>query len=63
MSCNEDSIPVRNNFSNGYEIIEIDGCEYIMIYKDIHIDKAVGFLAHKGNCKNPIHFYNKNTIK
>lgn len=29
-----------------YNIIEIDGCEYISRWRQ---------MAHKGNCKNPIH--------
>jgi len=31
-------------------IIELDGCEYITGYRN---------MAHKGDCKNPIHEHNK----
>lgn len=37
------------------EIIVIDNCEYI-IYKEIEGNNhAFGYMAHKGNCNNPIH--------
>lgn len=37
----------------------MDGCEYI-VYKDrIDANESYGFMTHKGNCKNPIHCYNK----
>ena len=40
------------------EILEIDGCEYI-IFKDARgSNHGFGYMAHKGNCKNPIHCYN-----
>jgi hypothetical protein len=37
-----------------FNIYKIDGCEYIggTYYKGF-------YLAHKGNCQNPIHIYNK----
>ena len=39
------------------EILTIDGCEYI-IYKDgLGTNHGFGYMAHKGNCKNPIHCY------
>ncbi len=41
------------------EIIEIDGCEYIFYKKSPSTNKGFGFMAHKGNCKNPIHFYSR----
>lgn len=43
------------------EILIIDSCEYI-IYKEVEgSNKATGYMAHKGNCKNPIH-YNKPVV-
>ena len=33
--------------SDEYEIIKIESCEYIMIYRG-----RQGFMAHKGKCKN-----------
>ncbi len=44
--------------SDDLEIIVVDGCEY-MVFKDHSgSNKGFGFMAHKGNCKNPIHCYN-----
>jgi hypothetical protein len=41
-------------------IIEIDGCEYIYIHSAQPWASGFAFsLTHKGNCKNPIHMYNK----
>lgn len=41
------------------EVVEIDGCEYLVYEKiDVHVhSRGFGFMAHKGNCKNPIHIY------
>lgn len=35
--------------------IEIEGCEYLMFKQEIDANESMGFMAHKGNCKNPIH--------
>jgi hypothetical protein len=41
------------------EIILIDGCEYI-VYKEAEgANHAYGYMAHKGNCSNPIHCQNR----
>lgn len=40
-----------------FEIIVIDSCEYIIYKETDGSNKAYGFMAHKGNCKNPIHLY------
>ena len=45
------------------EVIEIDGCEYIFYKKSPNINMGFGFMAHKGNCKNPIHYYSRNKVK
>ena len=39
------------------EIITIDGCEYIIYEYPARSNLGFGFMAHKGNCKNPIHVY------
>lgn len=40
---------------NKLETIMFEGCEYL-IYKEEHDNNsAFGFMAHKGNCSNPIH--------
>jgi len=42
---------VESNKSGLYlEVIEVDGCEYLMGIKE---------LTHKGNCANPIHCHNR----
>lgn len=42
-----------------FTVIEADGCEYLMLMLDRnHPHEGFGFLAHKGNCRNPIHIYN-----
>lgn len=41
------------------EIIIIDGCEYMIYKAKIGSNRGYGFMAHKGNCKNPIHIYRK----
>lgn len=40
-----------------FEIIEFDGCEYIVYTRSETANKAYGLMAHKGNCKNSIHSY------
>ena len=42
------------------EILVIDNCEYIFYKKSPDSNKGYGFMAHKGNCKNPIHYYSRN---
>ena len=42
------------------KILEIDKCEYIFYKKSPSTNRGFGFMAHKGNCKNPIHPYTKN---
>lgn len=41
------------------EIISVDGCEYI-VYKEAEgTNHGYGYMAHKGNCSNPIHCHNR----
>lgn len=44
-----ESQKIGNKIINTYVI---DGCEYI---GDLNKDSRGYYLAHKGNCKNPIH--------
>lgn len=45
--------PNRVEIDGGYyTTVQFDGCEYLVSTSDKSI-------AHKGNCKNPIHLYNK----
>ncbi len=45
------------------EIIEIDNCEYIFYKKSPSTNKGYGFMSHKGNCKNQIHYYSRSKVK
>lgn len=59
MACDQPS-GTRTPFagSAATKILEIEGCEYIEYDSGI-ADQRVYSLTHKGNCKNPIHCYNK----
>jgi len=67
VSCNNDNLGKNeerfaqgsnavnvDNIKNNYDVIEIEGCEYI-VYTEYHGYGGYGFMAHKGNCNNPIH--------
>ena len=41
------------------EIISIDDCDYIVFKEKVGANHAYGYMAHKGNCKNPIHCRNQ----
>jgi predicted RNA-binding Zn ribbon-like protein len=41
------------------QILEIDKCEYIFYKKSPSSNRGYGFMAHKGNCKNTIHYYSR----
>jgi len=62
---NEEDTPIEHDVEvtihsikkGDVEIISIDGCEYI-VYKEAEgANQTYGYMAHKGNCKNPIHCY------
>lgn len=55
IACNKSNTSVKDPIQFNYEIIKIDGCEYFQF------KAAQGYkhIAHKGDCKNPIHCYNK----
>lgn len=40
---------------NKFKIITIEGCEYLIYKEKPSNNKTMGFMAHKGNCINPIH--------
>lgn len=54
--CTESNVKTKstdiviNNGGGTVEIIEIEGCEYLVSYYD-----RSRSITHKGNCKNPIH--------
>jgi hypothetical protein len=37
--------------------ITYEGCEYLIYKEEKDQNSAFGFMAHKGNCSNPIHCY------
>lgn len=39
------------------EILAIDGCQYIVYKEADGANLGYGYMAHKGNCNNPIHCY------
>jgi hypothetical protein len=54
-SCSDDRMDANSNQLGQQETVlmktvEHDGCEYVK-----RVDYNRGFMAHKGNCKNPIH--------
>lgn len=38
-----------------FETIVFEGCEYLIYKEEPDSNSAFGFMAHKGNCRNPIH--------
>ena len=40
---------------NKFEMITFEGCEYLIYKEQPSNNKTMGFMAHKGNCINPIH--------
>ena len=41
---------------NKLTLIVYDGCEYIIYKEDRDANSSYGFMAHNGNCSNPIHY-------
>ena len=41
-----------------FEIIEMEDCEYIFYKSQRGGQQGIAVMAHKGNCKNPIHLCN-----
>lgn len=46
---------IKNIPENKMSVIVYDGCEYIIYKEDKDANSSYGFMAHKGNCSNPIH--------
>lgn len=40
-----------------YEILVVDGCQYILYIENRRTTREYRYIAHKGNCNNPIHSY------
>ncbi|MBN2237546.1 MAG: hypothetical protein JW729_08290 [Bacteroidales bacterium] len=47
---------IKNLPENKVSVIIYDGCEYIIYKVDKDANSSYGFMAHKGNCSNPIHY-------
>ena len=45
-----DRTVIEVSLGHQYEVIEVDGCEYLL---------GINKLTHKGNCANPIHCHNR----
>jgi len=39
------------------EIVLIDDCQYIIYNENEGTNRGYGYMSHKGNCNNPVHFY------
>lgn len=50
---NKNDVAFTTTDGNSYTLRTIDGCEYL-----IRSAGYGGYMAHKGDCKNPIHPYN-----
>jgi len=48
---------VHNIKQGDYEVLVIDGCQYILYQEEEGINLAYGYMSHKGNCNNSIHCY------
>lgn len=46
VSCNDAAPTVESNTNATFDVIEVDGCEYL-----IRMSAHRGYFAHKGNCK------------
>lgn len=61
-SCKSDSKELKSpeieNNLDKFNVIIIEDCEYLEYDKGA-LEYATYGLTHKGNCKNPIHEYNK----
>ena len=49
---------MKNVEEEHLQTIEYQGCEYIVFEHAPTSAQGYGFMAHKGNCKNPIHKQN-----
>lgn len=47
----DDPSHVDTMISNNYQVVVIEGCEYI-VYQKTWANWGYSFMAHKGNCKN-----------
>jgi hypothetical protein len=55
ISCGEGPPTAKRQTADGYDVIELDGCEYIEIKYCLGCSGGYYSLTHKGNCKNSIH--------
>lgn len=48
---------LREHIADEIEIVVIDKCEYVIYSRTDDQNKGFGYMAHKGNYKNPAHLY------
>jgi hypothetical protein len=60
VSCEQDKSVKTVHQRDNYTIVTIDDCEYIKMKNSAGYG-GYGYLAHKGNCPNPIHCHNRAT--
>ena len=53
-SCSKDPNEPPAKMVNGFEVVEVDGCEYLEKDGGILDNRYYG-ITHKGDCKNEIH--------
>ncbi len=60
-SCGEDNKKERDSYHEPthFKTIVIDDCQYIVSTVNPNGYRGFGFMAHKGNCNNPIHKHNQ----
>ncbi|MCY4419567.1 MAG: hypothetical protein OXB93_06960 [Cytophagales bacterium] len=47
-----------------FSVLRVDGCEYLILELDKDAPhEGFGFLAHRGNCSNPIHVYDAEALE
>jgi hypothetical protein len=46
---------IKNMKEGQIKVIKYQDCEYIVLKEDKDSNTSYGFMAHKGNCSNPIH--------
>ncbi|MEO9485254.1 MAG: hypothetical protein ABJG47_17475 [Ekhidna sp.] len=54
---------IKDIDSGTVETIEIEGCEYIILKASPRANQGFGLMSHKGNCKNLIHYHNRDSVQ
>ncbi len=51
--CGPQTLDTKESETGAFSIIRVDGCQYL-----VRKSGYTGYMAHKGNCDNPIHCHN-----